>query len=201
MNWKHELERRPELRKAVKGNFGYIAAKRRQVIIRTLIFFAISLAIFIAGYVTTGTRKNLLTVVAVLGCLPACKSMVNMIMLIRATGCSKEAKEVLAPLEGRLIGMYDMYFTSYQKNFAISHMIVEGKIILGYTESERCDGKACGEHLQTMLKQGGFKDMTIKISDDLKTYAGQLKNLNEMKQENDPLKDDEVRVLLYDISL
>lgn len=189
------------MRKAVKGNFGYISAKRIQVIIRTVIFFAISLSIFIAGYVITGTRKNLLTVAAILVCLPACKSMVNMIMLIRAAGCSQTAKETLAPLEGRLIGMYDMYFTSYQKNFAVSHMIVEGKIILGYTEDNQCDTKACGEHLQTMLKQGGFKDITVKISDDLPAYAKQLQNLNEMKPENDPVKDDEVRVLLYDISL
>lgn len=189
------------MKRAVKGNFGYISAKRCHVIIRTILFFAISLAIFIAGYVTTGTRKNLLTVVAVLGCLPACKSLVNMIMFIRADGCSEKVKEILTPLEGRLIGMYDMYFTSYQKNFAISHMIVEGKIILGYTESEKCDLKACEEHLQTMLKQGGVKDMTIKISNDLQAYSKQLKNLNETKQENNPKKDDEARVILYDISL
>lgn len=189
------------MKKAIKGNWGYLTAKKRWVIIRTLIFFGISLAVFAAGYITTGTRKNLLTVVAVLGCLPACKSCVNMIMLFRAAGCSQRAKEALAALEGRLIGMYDMYFTSYQKNFAISHMVVEGNLILGYTESAACDLKECEAHLQMMLKQGGFKDMTVKISNDLQTYETQLKNLNEMKKENDPARDDEVRVLLYDISL
>ena len=52
-----------------------------------------------------------------------------------------------------------------------------------------------------MLKQSGFKDITIKISNDLETYIGQLKNLNQMKTDNDPEKDDEVMVVLYDISL
>ncbi len=80
-------------------------------------------------------------------------------------------------------------------------MVVEGKIILGYTESGKCDVKACQEHLQTMLKQSGFKDITIKISNDLETYIGQLKNLNQMKADSNPEKDDEVRVVLYDISL
>ncbi len=189
------------MKKAVKGNFGYISAKRRQVIIRTILYFGISLAIFFAGYFTTGTRKNLLTVVAVLGCLPASKSLVNAVMMIRATGCSEKVKDFLMPLEGRLIGMYDMYFTSYQNNFAISHMVVEGKILLGYTEQEKCDLAACQEHLKTMLKQGGFKDITIKISRDLSEYGKQLENLNHMKQENDPERDDEIRVILYDISL
>lgn len=190
-----------QLKRAVKGNFGYLAVKRMQVIIRTILFFGISIALYIAGYVTTGDNRNLLTIVAVLGLLPASKSLVNMIMLIRARGCSKEAKQELEPLEGRLVGMYDMYFTSYKKNFAISHMIVEGKVILGYTEDAKCDCRACEEHLNTMLKQGGFKDMTIRISENIKGYGEQLENLNQKNQENDPVKDDEVRVILYDISL
>lgn len=189
------------MKKAVKGNFGYQMTKKNQVIIRTILFFGISLALFIIGYVTTGSKKNLLTVVAVLGCLPSSKSLVNMIIYCRASGCSEKARNAIAPSEGRLIGMYDMYFTSYQKNFALSHMIVEGKVVLGYTESEKCDIKACEEHLRTMLKQGGYKDLTIKISDSLESYCEQLKNLNDKEQDNSPEKDDEVRVVLYDISL
>lgn len=187
--------------RAIKGNFGYLTAKRRQVLVRTILYFGISLALFIAGYVTTGTRKNLLTVVAVLGCLPACKSMVQLIMLIRARGCSEEAHRILAPLEGRLIGMYDLYFTSYQKNFAISHMVVDGKVILGYAQKGVCDLKACQEHLQTMLKQGGMKDMTLKLTDDIDKYVQQLNNLNCMERTGSAQKEDEVRVLLYEISL
>lgn len=189
------------MKKAVKGNFGYIRAKRLSVLIKTAIFFGISLSLFAAGYITTGKKENLLTIVAVLGCLPACKSMVNAIMLFRARGCSDQARDAIRPLEGRLIGMYDMYFTSYQKNFALSHMVVEGKIILGYTESGACDRKACQEHLQTMLRQGGFQDMTITISDQLPKYCEQLKNLNQMPPCDTPEKDDEVRVVLYEISL
>ena len=189
------------MKRAVKGNYGYLAAKRTQVIIRTILFFGIALALYIAGYVTTGNNKNLLTVVAVLGLLPASKSLVNMIMLIRSTGCSTDARSVLEPLEGRLVGMYDMYFTSYKKNFAISHMVVEGNVILGYSEDEKCDCKACEEHLNMMLKQSGHKDITVCISNTLHTYCEQLKNLNAKEQNNNPEKDDEVRVVLYDISL
>ncbi|MDD6492775.1 MAG: hypothetical protein PUG54_11280 [Firmicutes bacterium] len=189
------------MKKAVKGTYGYIHNKRNQVLVRTIIFFAISIAIFIIGYVTTGTRKNLLTVVAVLGCLPACKSLVNLIMFFKAKGCSSQVMERIRPLEGHLIGMYDMFFTSYQKNFAISHMVVEDKIILAYTEEQNFDLAAYREHLETMLKQSGFKDMTITVSTDLNKYCEQLQKLNEKNQETDPVRDDEIRVVLYDISL
>lgn len=189
------------MKKAVKGNFGYINLKRKHVIIWTITLFAISLAIFMIGYVTTETRKNLLTVVAVLGCLPACKSLVNMIMFLRAKGCSINAMKKIQPLEGHLIGMYDMFFTSYQKNFPISHMVLEDKVILAYTEDEKFDHKAFKDHLNTMLKQGGFKDMTITSSDNIDKYCEQLRNLNDRNQEKNPERDDDARVVLYDISL
>ncbi len=187
--------------KAVKGNFGYLKTKRLNVSLRTILFFGISLALFAAGYITTGKKENLLTVVAVLGCLPACKSLVGAIMLFRATGCSRQAQKTIQPLEGRLIGMYDMYFTSYQKNFAISHMIVEGNVILAFTESKTCDKNACRDHLSSMLKQAGFNHMTIAVTDSLSKYAEQLESLNRSKAQSDPARDDEVRVALYDISL
>lgn len=187
--------------RAIKGTFGYLDRKKRNVILRTILYFGISLAIFIAGYATTHSRKNLLTVVAVLGCLPACKSVVNMIMLLRAKGCSKEAYEKIRPCEGRLIGMCDMYFTSYQKNFPISHMVVDGKVILAYWENPKYDAESAIAHLQTMLKQGGFKDYTITITDQLSKYCEQLTLRAAADPERNDQKEDEVRVLLYEISL
>lgn len=189
------------MKKAVKGTYGYLKAKRVQVILRTIIFFVLALSLFVAGIVTTHTRKNLLTVVAVLGCLPACKSLVNMIMYFRARGCGQEAQSRITGSEGHLIGMYDMYFTSYQKNFAISHMVVENQIILGFTEDEKCDIPACITHLKTMLKQAGFTEVTVSVTDQLQKYCSQLQQLNDKNQDHDPAKDDEIRIALYEISL
>ena len=52
-----------------------------------------------------------------------------------------------------------------------------------------------------MLKQGGYKDLTIKIFTDLNKYCERLKQLNGLEHEKTPEKDDEVRIVLYDISL
>ena len=103
--------------RAVKGTFGYLEKKKRNAILWTILCFGISLAVFLAGYLTTGTRKNLLTVVAVLGCLPACKSIVNLIMLCRAKGCSREVYEQIRPCEGRLIGMCDLILLPIRRIF------------------------------------------------------------------------------------
>ena len=73
-----------------KGMRDYLKTQKNYEIARTILYFAISLTLFVAGWIATGKRENLLTVVAVLGCLPACKSMVDMIMFLKHKGCSPE---------------------------------------------------------------------------------------------------------------
>lgn len=188
------------MKKVQKGSFGYLKSKRFLVLIRTAVYFGVALALFFTGLITTDTRKNLLTVVAVLGCLPACKSLVNLIMYFRASGCSKEAEERLRKAEGSLNCMYDMYFTSYKENFAISHMTVDGKNICGYTEDGKCNINACESHLSTMLKQAGYKELTVKIFMDLNKYCERLNRLNDLDHKNVD-KNEEIIEALYDISL
>ena len=66
-----------------KGDHGYTDAHKKAQIIKTFIFFLLPAVIFTVGYVTSGTRLNLFTVVAVVGCLPACKELVNVIVFCR----------------------------------------------------------------------------------------------------------------------
>lgn len=61
------------MKKVEKGKPGYLNYKKKAEILRTVIYFAIVAAIFLLGYTQTHTRLNLMTVVAVLGCLPASK--------------------------------------------------------------------------------------------------------------------------------
>ena len=72
--------------KVQKGSFGYLEKQRKRGLIRTILFFAISLAVYLLGYLTTGSNQNYLTIAAVLGCLPASRSAVNTIMYYRYHG-------------------------------------------------------------------------------------------------------------------
>ena len=182
-----------------KGEYGYIAYQRKVVIIRTVIFFAISAAIFITGYVVTGTRKNLLTIIAILGCLPACKSLVNLIMFAKAKGCSMVAHDeientiissdktsgVVAADPG-LLCAYDLYMTSYDKNYAVSHIVICGNIVTVFSEDMDPDtARDCEKHIKEHLAIDGFKDMTIKMFTDLNKYTDRLKQLNELDGKGD----------------
>ena len=68
---------------SVKGTKNYLNTQKRYEVGRTILYFAISISLFIAGYINTGERLNLLSVVSALGCLPACKSLVDVIMFLK----------------------------------------------------------------------------------------------------------------------
>ena len=171
------------MNKVRKGNFGYIAYQRKVSLLRTILFFALSLAVYGIGIYSTGSNRNLLTIIAVLGLLPACKSAVNMIMFFRANGCSNEAKQVFENFDGSLGGLYDIYLTSYQKNYPLSHLVVKGNVICAFTEKADCDTQAGEKHIVQMLTQDGYKNMTVKIFSDRSKYIDRLGQLENLKSE------------------
>ena len=183
-----------------KGCYGYIRNHKTVTAVRTLLYFAVSIGLYVMGYVTTGSNRNLLTIVAILGCLPACKSLVNLILFLRADGCSEELQGQVCAYDDKLTVFYDMYFTSYQKNFSVSHMVLKGNILCGITENPKCDRKAAEEHLEQMLKQEGIRNMTVKIFSQSNKYIDRLSQLTNLDVDNHK-NQGEIINMLYSISI
>lgn len=163
-----------------KGTRDYLKTQKKFEVIRTVIFFGISISLFIAGWVATKNRINLLTVVAILGCLPASKSAVGMIMYLRYQGCGKENGDAIeARMEG-LSGMFDMVFTSYDKNYQVDHITVKGNTLCGFTQDKKFDEQAFQKHIIAILKAENYKEVTVKIFSDLNKYLERLEQLKEL---------------------
>ena len=169
-----------------KGKCDYLDTQKKYEIMRTSLYFLISLSLFVTGWITTGNRLNLLTVVAVLGCLPACKSTVGMIMFLKFKSISKADADVIEKNMEGLSGLYDMVFTSYEKNFQVDHLVLKDHTLCGYSSHEKTDSNLCQDHLSKMLLQSGHKGLSIKIFKDLNKYTDRLKQLQEL--ENDDLE-------------
>lgn len=183
-----------------KGSYGYIANHRMVAAVRTLLFFGVSIGLYVMGYVSTGSNKNLLTIVAVLGCLPACKSLVNLIVFLRASGCSKTLRDRVRGYDGKLTTFYDMYFTSYQKNFAVSHMALKSNVLCGVTESVKCDCSGAEKHLGQMLSQEGIRNVTVKIYSNTDKYIDRLSQIAGLDTEEHRNRE-QIMNLLYSIIL
>ncbi len=183
-----------------KGSYGYLENRKLYTALRTVLFFLLSIGLYVIGWVATGSNKNLLTIVAVLGCLPACKSLVNFILFLRAKGCSEDLKNTLNAYDGKMTVFYDLYFTSYQKNYSISHMALKGGILCGITEDPSCNTNEAQKHLDTMLSQEGIKNVTVNIFSQEKAYIDRLSRLADMDVEDHKEREGIVG-LLYSISI
>lgn len=168
-----------------KGTKDYLKTQKRYEILRTILYFAISLSIFIGGWAATKTRLNLLTVVAVLGCLPACKSLVGMIMFLRFQGCASENVQIIEEHMEGLTGLFDMVFTSYEKNYNVAHITIKGNTLCGFTQEEAFDEQAFYKHLDGILKLERYKDVTIKVFKDIHKYADRLEQLKSLNAEEE----------------
>lgn len=166
-----------------KGTKDYLKTQRKYEIARTILYFAVSISLFVAGWVATGRRENLLSVVAVLGCLPACKSVVDMIMFLKYKGCSAENAAAIEAHSDGLKCLYDMVFTSYDRTHAVAHITVKGNTICGFTETHDFDEQKFYSHIDGVLKKDNYKNTTVKIFKDIKKYTERLDQLKLLEAE------------------
>ena len=162
----------------VKGTRNYLDTQRKYEIARTIIYFGISFAIFFAGYITTGTRKNLLTIVAVLGMLPASKSLVSAIMFMRY----KSFNESFIKTDALIA--FDMVFTSEKKNFQVDHMCIADSCIIGYSLKKDFDEKKFKEHVTNYLNAEKIDNVTIKVFTDKNAYLNRIGSLGKAEDKD-----------------
>lgn len=165
----------------VKGTKRYIDSQKKYELIRTFLFFFIPISLFAAGYIATGTKVNLLTVVAVVGLLPASKSLVGAIMFLRYKSMGKEFEDKISVTQHGLPELFDMVFTTYDKNFVVSHMVIAGNTICGFTEDANFREKEFNTHIQNVLNTDYHKNISIKIFKDIDKYTERLLQLQELE--------------------
>ena len=114
------------MKKIEKGVPGYLDYKKKIEIIRTVIYFGIVAAIFFLGYFQTHTRLNLLTVIAVLGCLPASKALVGVIARMPYKSVDRGLAADVASKTTHLTVCYDMVITSTEKIMPVDCIVISG---------------------------------------------------------------------------
>lgn len=165
-------------RKLQKGEFGFYKEQRCKHMFLTILFFAAVLAVFLTGLITTKSRMNVLTVVAVVGCLPACKQMVNCIMVFRKRPCDIKRYEQVREACGPILTSYELYITSPQKAYPLDCVSVWKREVFALAHPEEMDIKKCQSFIKEILKNND-KEVTVKIYQKENQYLEHLKRLQD----------------------
>ncbi len=170
-----------------KGEYGYLNYQKIIEIIKTIILFSASIGIYILGYVTMQTNKNLWTVIAILGVLPASKSAVNMIMFLRFGSIKKETYEKYCDAKGSLPALFETVLTTTEKAYFVPLIVCVDNTLCAFCKKEDKEIKKLEKYIRDTLEKSGSEHITVKVFSDENVY---LKRVCEMK-ENFPAQTDQ----------
>lgn len=188
----------------VKGNYGYIEAKKRQTIVLVVLLLILILSVYFGAYYYFGTNQNWFTIMAALICLPTAKIAVSMIMFLKASGCSEMAHKEIERCAQELTAAYDLYMTTERENYALSHAVVAGGSVVALTEDPKCNANNGQTHIRHMMQGNGYHGYTVKIFTQIDSYTQRLEQLELIASNEDSRtqeKNAEVLHLLKQISL
>ena len=190
--------------KVAKGDAGYIRARKRKILLKTVLEFGIVAALLILGIVETGSRQNLLTVVAVLGCLPASKALVELIMVLPHRSITEETSSEIELNANLLTRVYDMVFTSEKIIMPVEAIVISGNTICGYSSNAKVDMNFIAKHLKQYLYANRFDKVSVKIFDNYTAFATRAEGMNNIAsiEKNDTKRHEEgIKQILLNISL
>lgn len=168
------------MKKCEKGRPGYLREKLKIEIVRTIAYFAIVAAVFLLGYSQTHSKKNLLTVVAVVGCLPACKALVGVITRIPYRTIDPAIADEIAGKALHLTVIYDLVVTSTEKIMPIDCMVISGDKVFGYTSGKKVNVQETASYLRKMLRQNDLPEVSVKIYDQYKSFLSIVEGLENI---------------------
>lgn len=187
-----------------KGDFQY--SKKHMIFTGILMTFmlVLSFGIYFLGIHLYGSNKNLLTLIAVLGMLPAGKEVLSFIMCIKAYkyGCSKEDYKAIESIikDSKPEVRYDFYITSYENSFPIYALTCFDNSIIGYAASDKFKYDKFNEHVNTILSENGMKASVIKIFNNREKFLERIEVFSKSSSETSE-NDYKLLKLMENISL
>ena len=162
-----------------KGTAGYIRRSQLQRGLITLILFALPIGLYLIGLHVTKSNKNLFTVIAILGCLPACRQAVGLIMMLMHRPITQEVRKRTAQAAGNLVGAQELVVTAYEHTTPVNALVVCGDEVVCYTPDEKTDTAYLEKHITKILSANRFTDMNVKVFKDLKLYCQRVDQLRK----------------------
>ena len=166
------------MKRAAKGSSGYIRYEKVKRGLIALLMFAIPLVIFFTGLITTGTRKNLLTVVAILGILPAARFAVSWIMIMLQKPAPDEVVDATQKAAPDLVKAYELTVTAYEGRMPLDAVAVRsGSVICLSLNGKKEQFAFMEKHMETILAQNGYRNVKVKIFADEKSFLERVKSM------------------------
>ena len=169
------------MKKVKKGDYGYIRSEKVRRTLKSALFLALPLAFFIFGLIINhGDKKTIYSVVAVVGCIPACISIVSMLMMLMRHPMERALYEEVDARAGDLTMAYELFLTTYEKNLFLDATAIGGDYLIAYTSDQKirqADVTKMEEHVANVMKVNGYRT-NVKIYMQKKAFLERMDAMN-----------------------
>ena len=187
-----------------KGEAGYLKKRKVQLMIELILEASLIGGLLIAGYLLNHTRLNIFTLVAILACLPACRALVNLIMLLPHHSMDEATELEISGVTEYLTMLYDLVITSERKAMPVDAIAISGKAICGYARNKKVDTNYCARHIKSILAQNKIEKVTVKIFHDYVAFLSRAEGMNNIaavERADQQRLEDDIKQIIMDISL
>lgn len=162
-----------------KGEHGYINKRKRLQLTKSIVFFAVILVIFFAGYfLNNQTKNNIFTIIAILLVLPATKVLISYIVLLPYQSVEQEKyNEIIRIIPSNVTLLTDLVLTSKEKVMNLSFLVFVNGQVFGVVGREKEDAKYIEDYIKKSFKDNQFSNH-IRIFSDYKTFVSTMKKID-----------------------
>ncbi len=165
------------MKKTEKGKAGYFRYEKVKRGLITALMFAIPLVIYFSGIIWNGTRNNILTVVAIVGVLPAARFAVSWIMVLLQKDADPQVVEMTEKEAGELVRGYELAVTAYEGRAALDAVVICGNEVAAYSADKKADLPFMEKHIVKILSTNDVFGVRVKIFRDKEKYRERIRML------------------------
>lgn len=180
------------MKRITKGHYGYLKYKKKIELVKLGVILMGIVILLVAGYMGTHTRKNLLTVAAVVSVLPLANIAVPIVAMWPFHGRPQEEYEEVHKAVGNGLLNTELVITAHnEKPFGVDYVYIHPDGVFCYSSQKNLKVDALTKHLKTMIEGNELHTPTVHVFQNYKKFlrrVGALSSVNRGDCEEDLLR-------------
>lgn len=165
------------MQKKEKGEFGYLAYRKKQNLIKMLAAFFLVFAVLIVGLaLNKWERNNVFTVVSVVLVLPAAKMAVGYFVVLPHHGAKEELEKKVKQQAGSLLICFDCIFSNSQKPIGTQAAAISDTAVCALTDNKNADVSLFEKSLKEFMKNDGCS-VNVTLYKEEKAFMNKVRNM------------------------
>ena len=164
-----------------RGKYGYLTRRKHQLIFRCAVIAAGIVILMALGIYSTGTRQNLLSIVAVVSALPFANQMVVLIATMKFHSRPREEYEQVVSIVGNGLLDVELIVTSQtSRAMQIDYAYIHEKGIFCWSADPKLDPGKTQKYLKDYMQANDLKTEVFVI----RAWKHFLRRLSELEPED-----------------